>query len=349
MKIVDLIHKLNKKAMKRGFKLLFCAALMLIAVSAQATIRIGIIGLDTSHSPAFVKAFNAENPKPEFDGFQVVAAYPYGSQTIKTSYERIPKYIEEVKNYGVNITSSIDEMLKEVDYVLLETNDGNLHIEQALKVFQSGKPVFIDKPIGANLAQAIAIFYLAEKYKVPVFSSSALRFVTQNQKLRNGELGIIIGADTYSPAGIEPTHADFAWYGIHGIESLFTIMGKGCVSVQRTCTKGADFVVGKWIDDRIGTFRVARDSKYIYGGRAITDKSILPAGGYEGYDVLLVEIVKFFKSNIAPVSKEETLEIFAFIEAADMSKKLGGKAVSMEDAMKKGQKEAKKIIKKLKF
>lgn len=335
--------------MKTRKKIVVGIILMFTTIISNATVKVGIIGLDTSHSPAFIKALNAENPKPEYTGFQVVAAFPYGSKTIKSSFERIPKYIEEVQKYGVKISSSIEEMLKEVDCVMLETNDGNLHLEQAVKVFQAGKPVFIDKPIGANLAQAIAIFELADKYNTPLFSSSSLRYTTQNQKLRNGEFGKIIGADVFSPAVIEQTHADLAWYGIHGVEALYTIMGKGCLSVQRAYTEGSDFVVGMWNDGRIGTVRGVRDGKHVYGGTTITDKGFVEAGGYQSYDVVLVEIVKFFNTKVAPVSKEETLEIFAFIEAADISKKNGGKTVTLQDAMKKGQKDAKKIIKKLKL
>lgn len=335
--------------MKTGYKLVICIILMLTAVTTKATIRIGIIGLDTSHSPAFVKSINAEDPKPEYAGFKVVAAYPYGSKAIKSSLDRIPKLTEDVKKFGVKISSSIEELLKEVDCVLLETNDGNMHIEQALEVFKAGKPVFIDKPIGANLAQAIVIFELAEKYNVPMFSSSSLRYGKQAQKFRNGELGKVFGADTYTPARLEPSHADMAWYAIHGIETLFTIMGTGCETVQRTNTEGSDFLVGKWKDGRIGTVRGIRDGKNVYGGMVLTDKGMVEGGAYEGYDVLLVEVMKFFTSKVAPISKEETLEIFAFIEAADMSKKNGGKSVSIQEAMKKGQKEANKLSKKIKL
>lgn len=96
---------------------------------------------------------------------------------------------------------------------------------------------------------------MAEKYKVPIFSSSALRYSPQNQKLRNGEFGDIIGADCYSPHKVEPTHPDFGFYGIHGIETLYTIMGTGCESVNRMSSENADIVVGRWKDGRIGTFR----------------------------------------------------------------------------------------------
>lgn len=322
------------------------SGLLLIAQAQQ--IKIGIIGLDTSHSVAFTKFLNGEDKKEEFKDFKIVAAYPYGSKTIKSSYDRIPDYIKQVKGMGVEIVPSIAELLKKVDCVMLETNDGNLHLEQAYEVFKAGKIMFIDKPIGANLAQAIAIFQLARQYNIPVFSSSSLRYVDQSQKLRNGELGKVLGADCYSPAHLEPSHADLAWYGIHGIEALFTVMGTGCISVNRMSSEGTDVVVGLWNDGRIGTVRGARTGKVPYGGQAVTDKGVVPTGEYEGYEGLLKEVLKFFKTRIPPVAEKETLEIFTFIEAADISKSKGGKIISLDATYQKSMKEAQKLIRKLK-
>ena len=106
---------------------------------AQDVIKIGIIGLDTSHSTAFTELLNGDSDDKFVKEFEVVAAYPYGSKTIQSSYERIPGYIEEVKKHGVEITSSIAELLDKVDCVMLETNDGRIHLEQAMEVFKSGK------------------------------------------------------------------------------------------------------------------------------------------------------------------------------------------------------------------
>ena len=231
---------------------------------AQDVIKIGIIGLDTSHSTAFTELLNGDSDDKFVKEFEVVAAYPYGSKTIQSSYERIPGYIEEVKKHGVEITSSIAELLDKVDCVMLETNDGRIHLEQAMEVFKSGKICYIDKPIGATLGQAIAIYEMAKKYNVPIFSSSALRYSPQNQKLRNGEFGKILGADCYSPHKVEPTHPDFGFYGIHGVETLYTLMGTGCESVNRMSSQDADVVVGRWKDGRIGTFRNQRRSGHLW-------------------------------------------------------------------------------------
>ena len=312
---------------------------------AQDVIKIGIIGLDTSHSTAFTELLNGDSDDKFVKEFEVVAAYPYGSKTIQSSYERIPGYIEEVKKHGVEITSSIAELLDKVDCVMLETNDGRIHLEQAMEVFKSGKICSIDKPIGATLGQAIAIYEMAEKYNVTIFSSSALRYSPQNQKLRNGEFGKILGADCYSPHKVEPTHPDFGFYGIHGVETLYTLMGTGCESVNRMSSQDADVVVGRWKDGRIGTFRGIKEGPAIYGGTAYTPKGSIAAGGYEGYKVLLDQILTFFKTGVAPISKEETIEIFTFMKASNMSKEQNGKIVTMEEAYRKGLKDAQKLIK----
>ena len=329
-------------------KILCSAILSGILFTVQAQIKIGIIGLDTSHSIAFTKFLNGEDKKEEFKDFKIVAAYPYGSKTIKSSFDRIPGYIEQVKGLGVEIVPSIADLLKKVDCVMLETNDGNLHLEQAYEVFKAGKPMFIDKPLGATLAQSIAIYQLARDYNVPIFSSSSLRFVPQNQKLRKGEYGKILGADCYSPATREKTHPDFGWYGIHGVETLFTIMGTGCVSVNRMSAEGTDVVVGLWGDGRIGTFRGRRTGKSIYGGTAFTDEGAEPVGPYQGYEVLLTEILNFFKTRVAPVPEEETLEIFTFMEASNESKRNEGRIVLMEDTYRKGMAKARKLLSDLK-
>ena len=292
--------------------------------------RVGIIGLDTSHSVAFTKSLLRGDAT--FKGYKVVAAYPQGSLDIVSSTERIPGYTEEVKKMGVEIVNSIADLLEKVDVILLETNDGRRHLEQALQVFKSGKRIFIDKPIAASLKDAKEIFNAAEKYNVPVFSSSSLRFAKGMSEIKNGSLGKVQGADTYSPMKFEKTHPDLYWYGIHGVEMLFTVMGTGCESVQRTIGVDQEVFIAKWKDGRIGTFRGIKNGKQDYGGTAFGEKGISTLGPYSGYDPLLIEIINFFETGISPVDKEETLEICAFIEASDLSKKRNGQVVSLKKA-----------------
>ena len=305
--------------------------------------RIGIIGLDTSHSVAFTRVLNDPAAGPEFGGYKVVAAYPKGSNDIKSSVDRIPGYTEDVKKLGVEIVNSLDELLQKVDFVLLETNDGRLHLEQAIPVLKAGKRMFIDKPIAASLEDTIAIFNIAGHLKVPVFSSSSLRYISGVKEIADGSIGKVLGADVYSPATLEKTHPDLYWYGVHGVETLFTIMGTGCKTVVRTFTANTDKVTGLWEDGRIGTFRGIRSGRADYGGTVFGEKGIAALGKYAGYNPLLAEIIEFFNTGNPPVKAEETIEIFAFMTAADESKMKGGMPVDMTRVLEKAKKKAVKI------
>lgn len=314
--------------------------------AANTELKAGIIGLDTSHVIAFTKLLNAEDKAENLQGVRVVAAYPHGSKDIESSASRIPKYTEQMEEMGIEITDSIPALLEQVDVVLLETNDGRLHLEQILPILKAGKPCFVDKPFAASLTDAVAIFEAAERYAVPIFTSSSLRFSKSAQELRSGQstIGKILGCDAYSPCSLEPTHPELYWYGIHGVETLYTVMGPGCETVVRTSTPDTDVAVGTWSDGRIGTFRGIRAGGKGYGGTAFGEKGIQPIGKYDGYGPLVVEIVAFLNGGPAPVSAEESIELHAFMEAADESKRQGGKPVRIEDVLTKARKAAEKRL-----
>ncbi|MDH3245224.1 MAG: Gfo/Idh/MocA family oxidoreductase [Saprospiraceae bacterium] len=293
-------------------------------------VPVGIIGLDTSHAPAFTRIFN----NPQFEAnFRVTHAYPHGSLDIESSTSRIPRYTEEMREMNVEVVDSIDELLGQVEKALLLTNDGRRHLEQARQVFAAGKTMFIDKPLAASLSDVRTILREADQHQVPVFSASSLRFAPSTQAIANGSIGKVIAADIYSPATLEKTHPDLFWYGIHGVESLFTVMGRGCRQVRRIHHDDMEIVVGEWADGRIGTFRGLRSGKTDYGGVAFGEDGIAPAGRYEGYEHLVREIARFFENGESPVDPEETVEIFAFMEAAHESKRRGGDPVLLSEVM----------------
>jgi len=293
-----------------------------------------MIGLDTSHSLAFTKVMNASEEEP-LKRCHVIAAYPHGSPDIESSVSRIPKYTAEMQGMDVEIVDDIPTLLTKVDAVLLETNDGRPHLEQVAPVLKAGKPCFIDKPIAGSLADCLAIFKLAEHYKTPVFSSSSLRFGKNTQAARNGSLGDINGCSTWSPCSLEKTHPDLFWYGIHGVESLFTVMGPGVQTVTRSQTDDFELVTGVWNNGRIGTFRGIRSGKAGYGGTAFGSKNLGPVGSYDGYAPLVLEIARFFHTREVPIAPAETIDIYAFMEAADESKRHGFAPVNVADVMKK--------------
>lgn len=323
--------------MKKSLFLFWFAMFISAAFAQDKPIRIGIIGTDTSHVPAFTKMLNDPSQADHIPGARIVAAFKGGSPDVESSRTRVDRFAAEIKEkWGVELVSSIEELCKKVDAVLIESVDGRPHLEQIKPVLKAKKPVFIDKPFAGSLRDAKEIVRLAKAAGVPFFSSSSLRFVTDIQELKkNPALGDLIGAIAFSPSPTEPHHPDLFWYGIHGVETLYTLMGAGCESVTRTYTNGADVVTGRWKDGRIGTFRGIRDGKQGYGAIAFGSKSFLMKEPKTTYRELVVEIVKFFQTGVPPISPEETLEIMAFMEAADVSKKKNGAPVMLSEVLGK--------------
>lgn len=298
--------------------------------------RAGIIGLDTSHVTAFTKSLNQPSVTDARAQVEVVAAYPGGSDDIASSRDRVAGFTKDVSGMGVEIVDSVEELLTKVDVVLLESVDGRPHLEQAIPVFRAKKLLYIDKPLAGSLVDCLAIKALGEKYQTPWFSSSSLRFSpgTYQYRADTEQAGRVLGAVAWSPCAIEPTHPDLYWYGVHGMETLYTLMGRGCEQVSRTHTEGTDSATGKWSDGRIGTFIGMRAGKPGYGATIFAEKGIFQAGPYVGYEPLVLEIAKFFTTGTTPIEPDETIEMFAFMTAADVSKERGGAPVTIEEVMK---------------
>ena len=298
--------------------------LVLAASAAGADIRIGIVGTDTSHVIAFTKLLNDPTSPDYVPGARVVAAYKGGSKDIESSYTRVEKFAEQLrKDWRVDLTPDIGSLCRKVDAVLLESVDGRVHLEQARQVIAAGKPLFIDKPLASTLADAREIARLAKEAGVPWFSASSLRWspIVTSMKFTD-----TMGVATWGPGPLEEHHElDLSWYAIHPIEMLYAIMGPGCEEVTRVSTEGADVIVGKWRGGRLGTVRALRPYGD-YGAVVFRAKSVEQSQPKTSvnYRSLLVEIVKFFETKQPPVPNEETLEMFAFMDAAQRSKAANG-------------------------
>ncbi len=320
------------------------AGLMLVCASAAPTpaqtpeIKVGIIGTDTSHVTAFTRLLNDKRDPNHVAGARVVAAFKGGSPDAEASRTRIDKFAAELKDtWGVEFVSSIEELCEKVDAVLLESVDGRPHLQQVRPVFKAKKRVFVDKPFTASYADAREIVRLSREAGVPFFSSSSLRFVADIQAMKSSDQhGGIAGAFTFGPENLEPHHPDLFWYGIHAVEMLYTLLGAGCDRVTRVKTDSGDTVVGSWKDGRIGTMRGLIRGRQDYGAVAFGMSAVLgtPVPMRSDYRGLLVEIVKFFQTGVAPVTPDETLEIVAFMEAAELSKARGGASVALAEVMR---------------
>lgn len=308
----------------------FLTASILLCASPWAfgaDLRLGVVGTDTSHAVAFASVLNDPASKDYLPGARIVAAYKGGSPDIEESISRVDKYADELHTkYGVEIVPDIATLLSKVDAVLLESVDGRTHLALFREVVKGHKPVFIDKPLASTLRDAFEIAKIAREAGVPWFTSSSLRFSDGIPALHIAGLN---GASVWAPGPQEAHHElDLSWYGIHGVEMLYTILGPGCEQVWRTSTADQDVITGRWKDGRIGVVRLIRPYSS-YGATVFSPKEVRTNEKdlYTGYRALLVEILKFFHTGVSPVPQQETLEMFEFMDASQRSLKAGGAPV----------------------
>jgi hypothetical protein len=302
-----------------------------------ADLQLGIIGSDTSHVPAFTKILNDGAHPQHVSGARVVALHPAFSPDLSVSASRHDAFEKElVEKWGVRLEPTVESLVASVDAVLLESVDGRPHLEQARKVIAARKPLFIDKPLAGSLRDAVEIFRLAREARVPVFTSSAYRFYESLRELQKTDVGEIRSVISYGPCSLDASHPDLFWYGIHATEALFAVLGAGCETVSRVQTASNELVTGVWRDGRMGILHGLRNGVsphrvMVFGSKAFAEQK----SGRDDYAPLVAEIIKFFQTGTSPVSAEETLNLFAFMEAADESKRQGGAPVSLAEVLAK--------------
>jgi predicted dehydrogenase len=295
----------------------------------QPLLKIGMIGLDTSHVSAFSKLLNDPAQEYHVPGGRVAVAYPGGSPDFEMSWSRLPGFQKElVENYGVSIAASPEEAAEQSDAVLLLSVDGRVHLEQLRKIAPYRKPVFVDKPFAVRSEDAQSMAALSTEFGFPLMSCSALRYSEAlTEALRNTEHGAVIGADYYGPLEIQPTQPGFFWYGIHTAEMLYRTLGTGCRYVKTTTNQDHDQVVGVWPDGRIGTIRGNRRGNKTFGGLVHREKSTqfvnTAAFAKPYYASLLERVMAFFTGGKPDIAVSETLEIIRFLEAANESRQTG--------------------------
>jgi hypothetical protein len=301
----------------------------------KTELKIGIIGLDTSHVIIFSDAFNNPATKAPIAGAKVVAAWPGGSHDLESSISRVPGYTKDLQEkFGVQIMDSIEAVVAASDAILHTSLDGRVHLEQFQRIAAAakGKPVFVDKPFALRAIDARAIYNIAKKFNVPVFTSSSLRFSGAITRVVTPETRPLVkGAQFHGPAAFEPTNPGFFWYGIHPIEMLFSTMGRGCRSVRCVANDNFDLITGLWADGRIGSVHCNRTGNYEYHGLVHFEKNSVHVNVQtetKGFFTCLAEtILEFFQTGKVPIDPEETIELIRFIETANESRANDGREV----------------------
>lgn len=292
-------------------------------------IRIGIVDLDSSHAPEFTRRINHIDIAEEqwVDGAEVVLAYPGYSPAVADAEEKNATYTQNLLDYGVEMVDSPEDLIGQIDAVMISSDDVKRHHDMAVPFLEQGMPTFIDKPMAFSLDEAAALVALAEMHDAPLCSASSLRYSPEVVEVaEGGAVGEVVGVDAISPSkdavGGVP---GIMYYGIHGVETLFTLMGPGCESVQAITTASGTLTIGNWADGRLGSVRGFAEGVAGFGFRVVGTEGhrALLVGTEYIYRELLKRVIEMFETGEPPFDIRETLEIIAFIEATLKSAETG--------------------------
>jgi predicted dehydrogenase len=295
----------------------------------MADLKIGLVGLDTSHVVAFAKCFNKPGDAEHVPGARVVCGYPGGSPEFELSRSRVDKFTAQLRDeFGVTILDKPEAVAEAVDLVFITACDGRQHLDCVRKTIAARKPTFIDKPMAASSAEAQEMFSLAEQHHVPMMSCSSLRYAQSLiDALNDDSLGAIVGCDVFGPMNIEPPLPGLFWYGIHSIEILNRVMGRGCKEVKATTVADADVITATFADGRIASVRGLRKAHHNFGVTIHREKGFQFVDAHTGkrswYGSMLEAILRSLPQGKSDVDPAQTMEIMRVIEACNQSRESG--------------------------
>jgi len=294
-------------------------------------LTIGLVGLDMSHALEFTRRLNDTDNVEHVPGARVVAGWPGGSKDFPLSWSRVGKFTTEVRDrFGVEILDTPEAVAERADVILITAADGRVHRVLFDRVLKFKRPMFIEKPMTLCCHEAREMFRIAAEAGVPVMSCSTARFGPPLRAALDADLGSVIGCDVYGPMPEEPTQPGLFWYGVHSIEVLNVVMGRGCREVRAIRNDGVDVVIATWSDGRVATFRGLRSGEWKFGVTLHRER------GVQHVDLVhnswFVQTLQLIRDQLAqgrsPVEPDDTIEIIRIIEAANASR-VSGLAVEL--------------------
>ncbi len=294
------------------------------------TLKIGMVGLDTSHCAHFAGFLHNELSDDYISGGRFINAVAGGSNLTTLSTERIDGFTKTMQlEFGVKVCQTIEEMAIGMDAFVITSVDGRKHLEQFKSLVKFGKPIFIDKPFTCGTNDAKKIIEIAKEENVPVMTTSPLRYAAKLKQLLDKEKNIN-ACEVFGPMPIPEDYPEYFWYGIHLAEMLFLCMGEGCKSVRAIHKDSTDLIIGEWDKGRVGTLRGMRTEGIDFGCTLFADSGIknYALSHNPPYTKTMLEhILKFFNTGDSSVDLSESLEIISFLEAATKSKEQGSEVI----------------------
>ena len=324
----------------------------------SSPLKIGLVGLDTSHVTAFASLLNDPANPAHVPGGRIVAAFPGGSPDFDLSISRVAGFTATLRDkHAVKILDTPEAVAESVDLIFITSVDGRVHREQFERTARFKRPTFVDKPFAVSVEDAEAMLRLARAEKIPLMSCSSVRY-SQNvvdalarkpnhankptEPVKRSESGKptepgkrdepgrdaeVHSCDAHGPLSEVPTQPGLFFYGIHAVDLAVSVLGHGCREVRATKYDTGDVLTLAWPAGRVATVRLMKQPHGRFGitlhrktGAQYVDAS---AARPPAYASMLAAILRSLPQGRSDVPEDEMLDTIKIIEAANRSRETG--------------------------
>lgn len=229
------------------------------------------------------------------------------------------------------VVARAEDVIGQVDAVVIATDDGNDHVRRAQPFVEAGLPVFVDKPLATNVADLRQFLQWHREGKI-LLSTSGMRYAPEMQlfEAQRSTLGNLRWITSF-------TCKTWERYGIHALEAVEPLLGRGFKAVQAQSDAGGDVMqvthssgvrltIGA-LHDAYGSFGAV----HLYGTKG--DLPLKLSDTYHAFRGQLVAFSEMLHTGIRPLPFEETIEMMAVLIAGIRSRQEGGRVVMIEEIL----------------
>ena len=226
--------------------------------------RLAILGCENSHADSFLDFVLKDGLYPDIE---IAGVYSDDPAAIQRMTEK----------YGVYCMTRPDELVGKVDAIAVTARHGKHHYPYAKPYIASGIPMFIDKPITVDDAEAVELMTELKNHGCRVTGGSSLAHSDEIKSLAatvtSGEHGKLYGGFLRAPVSLENAYGGFYFYCQHLTEMTTTVFGKNPTSVLAHQNGKAVNATVTYPDFDVNIQFV--DGNYQYAAYASTEKGVI--------------------------------------------------------------------------
>lgn len=197
-------------------------------------------------------------------------------------------------------------------YVVLAPSNPEQHPDLCRLCFKFRKPVYVDKTFAPSLAAARRIFALADRYGVPVQTTSALRYTGVQGYAREVGAGAIRHMVAWGGG------RSFGEYAIHPLELVISCMGPEVTGLMRRGAGDQSQLLLNFTEDRTAVVNVYANSSTPFAAAVTTAKEtrLITVDTGAIFRDTASAILDMFESGKPAIDRRESLAIRQVLDVA---------------------------------